>query len=145
ATTRLARAEALRGGQPANDNVGLSESGTLGGFPNPPAMVRGEQSSPAPHAISGVTRWTSDRLAAEIAALYHQQAARVFTVMDDNLLPLAADDAHAFLRRLAHELRQNRVGPIALSLQLRADVVTPAVADALVAVGLVRAYVGVDG
>src|SRR5262245_39663044 len=25
-------------------------SGTLGGFPNPPAMVRGEQSSPAPHA-----------------------------------------------------------------------------------------------
>ena len=39
----------------------------------------------------------------------------------------------------------NGVGPIALSLQLRADVVTPAVADALVAVGLVRAYVGVDG
>ncbi|HXU04143.1 MAG TPA: GMC family oxidoreductase [Polyangia bacterium] len=26
------------------------ESGTLKGFPNPPAMVRGEQSSPAPHA-----------------------------------------------------------------------------------------------
>jgi len=26
-------------------------SGTLGGFPNPPAMMRGEQSSPAPHAI----------------------------------------------------------------------------------------------
>jgi hypothetical protein len=26
-------------------------SGTLKGFPNPPAMVRGEQSSPAPHAI----------------------------------------------------------------------------------------------
>src|SRR5215468_8594590 len=25
--------------------------GTLRGFPNPPAMVRGEQSSPAPHAI----------------------------------------------------------------------------------------------
>jgi hypothetical protein len=25
--------------------------GTLGGFPNPPAMVRGERSSPAPHTI----------------------------------------------------------------------------------------------
>ena len=25
--------------------------GTLGGFPNPPAMVRGEQSSPASHAL----------------------------------------------------------------------------------------------
>src|SRR6185295_15058980 len=42
-------------------------------------------------------------------------------------------------------LRRHDVGPIALSLQLRADVVTPAVADALAAVGLVRAYVGVDG
>jgi nucleoside phosphorylase len=28
-----------------------SEMGTLKGFPYPPAMVRGEQSSPAPHAI----------------------------------------------------------------------------------------------
>ena len=27
--------------------------GTLGGFPTPPAMVRGERSSPAPHAIMG--------------------------------------------------------------------------------------------
>ncbi|HMF42863.1 MAG TPA: hypothetical protein VKQ32_19460 [Polyangia bacterium] len=27
------------------------QSGTLKGFPNPPAMVRGEQSSPAPHAF----------------------------------------------------------------------------------------------
>ena len=27
--------------------------GTLGGFPNPPAMLRGEQSSPAPHAAAG--------------------------------------------------------------------------------------------
>jgi hypothetical protein len=50
------------------------ESGTLGGFPNPPAMIRGEQSSPAPHANSpaalvalgllpiafGAWRWTRD-------------------------------------------------------------------------------------
>ena len=93
----------------------------------------------------GVVRWTSDRLAAEIAALYHARAARVFTVMDDNLLPLAPADAEQFLRRLAAELARHGVGPIALSLQLRADVVTPAVADALVAVGLVRAYVGIDG
>jgi len=31
--------------------------GTLKGFPYPPAMVRGEQSSPAPHATSPSTRW----------------------------------------------------------------------------------------
>jgi Radical SAM superfamily len=96
-------------------------------------------------STSGVVRWTSDRLASEIAALYHTRAARVFTVMDDNLVPLVPDDAEHFLRRLADALRREGVGPIALSLQLRADVVTPAVADALVAVGLVRAYVGIDG
>jgi hypothetical protein len=116
ATTRLAGEEALRGGAPANIA-----------------------------STAGVVRWTSDRLAAEIASLYHTRAARVFTVMDDNLLPLDADRAESFLRRLGGELRRRGVGPIALSLQLRADVVTPAVADALVAVGLVRAYVGVDG
>ncbi|HXU06543.1 MAG TPA: radical SAM protein, partial [Polyangia bacterium] len=114
ATTRLAGAEAARGGAGADSK-------------------------------SGVVRWTSDRLASEIAAHYHTRAARVFTVMDDNLLPMAADDAEAFLRRLADELRRQGVGKIALSLQLRADVVTPAVADALVAVGLARAYVGIDG
>jgi probable phosphoglycerate mutase len=32
------------------DQRHLSFSGTLEGFPSPPAMVRGEQSSPAPHA-----------------------------------------------------------------------------------------------
>jgi hypothetical protein len=116
ATTRLAGAEALRAGMPADAA-----------------------------SSSGAVRWTSDRLAAEIAALYHERDARVFTVMDDNLLPLAPDDAEAFLRRLADRLRRAGVGPIALSLQPRADVVTPPVADALAAVGLVRAYVGVDG
>ena len=35
-------------------------------------------------------------------------AARVFTVMDDNLLPLAPDDAEHFLRRLADGLRRER-------------------------------------
>jgi hypothetical protein len=116
ASTRLAGAEAIRGG-----------------------------AARAVAATAGVVRWSGDRLATEIAALYHARGARVFTVMDDNLLPLAPEDAERFLRRLADDLRRNGVGPIALSLQLRADVVTPAVADALVAVGLVRAYVGVDG
>src|SRR3954447_5116642 len=32
-----------------------TESGTLGGFPAPPAVVRGEQSSPAPHATGSGT------------------------------------------------------------------------------------------
>ena len=39
----------VRGEQSSPAPHGL-EIGTLEGFPNPPAMVRGEQSSPAPHA-----------------------------------------------------------------------------------------------
>ena len=39
----------VRGEQSSPAPHGL-EMGTLEGFPNPPAMVRGEQSSPAPHA-----------------------------------------------------------------------------------------------
>jgi len=40
--------------------------GTLGGFPNPPAMVRGEQSSPAPRATGGL--WKQNRRFEELAS-----------------------------------------------------------------------------
>src|SRR5262249_56811044 len=49
-----------------SDGVGAGspdiKSGTLEGFPNPPAMVRGEQSSPASHAISveSAARYVTD-------------------------------------------------------------------------------------
>jgi len=41
--------------------------GTLGGFPNPPALVRGEQSSPAPHASGGL--WKQSRRFEELASV----------------------------------------------------------------------------
>jgi NAD-dependent deacetylase len=40
--------------------------GTLGGFPNPPAQLRGEQSSPAPHANGGL--WKQSRRFEELAS-----------------------------------------------------------------------------
>jgi NAD-dependent deacetylase len=40
--------------------------GTLGGFPPPPALGRGEQSSPAPHAIGGL--WKQNRRFEELAS-----------------------------------------------------------------------------
>lgn len=83
-------------------------------------------------------------IAGEIAALYHERGARVFNFMDDNLLPLEPERALDLIDALAAGLHARGVGRIALSLQLRADVVTPAVADALVELGLVRAYVGID-
>jgi hypothetical protein len=84
-------------------------------------------------------------IADEIAWLWHERGARVFNFMDDNLLPLEPDAAALFVQRLGDELRRRRVGRIAFSLQLRADAVSADVADALAALGLVRAYVGVDG
>jgi DNA repair photolyase len=59
--TTAARLGFERGGM-GMDSTALSfPSGTLEGFPNPPAMVRGEQSSPAPHASYDVEDVKDDR------------------------------------------------------------------------------------
>src|SRR6185369_17109632 len=91
------------------------------------------------------TRLGAGELADEIGWLYHQRQARVFNIMDDNLLPLDAVQAAAWARQLGAELGARGVGRIAFSLQLRADAVTGDSARALAEAGLVRAYVGVDG
>ena len=65
--------------------------------------------------------------------------------MDDNLLPLATDDALAWTRALGAALRARDVAQIAFSMQLRADVCTRDVVGALAELGLGRAYVGIDG
>jgi methylmalonyl-CoA mutase cobalamin-binding subunit len=84
-------------------------------------------------------------LADEMAALYHGHRVRVFNFMDDNLLPMEPEAARAWTDELATALAARRVGRIAFSLQLRADVCTPDVVRALAELGLVRAYVGIDG
>jgi len=85
-----------------------------------------------------------ESIADEIAELA-SRGARAFHFMDDNVLPLDPERALAWARDLAAALAVRRVPRIAFSLQLRADVVTPSVADALVELGLVRAYIGIDG
>lgn len=84
--------------------------------------------------------WIAD----EIAALC-ERGVRAFHFMDDNLLPLDPDAAVAWVRDLRVALAKRRAPPIAFSLQLRADVVTPALAAELAELGLARAYVGIDG
>jgi hypothetical protein len=83
-------------------------------------------------------------IAGEIAELA-RRGARAFHFMDDNLLPLDPAEAVAWLGELRSALADRRVPRIAFSLQLRADVVTPALADLLAELGLVRAYIGIDG
>jgi anaerobic magnesium-protoporphyrin IX monomethyl ester cyclase len=97
----------------------------------------------AGEAREPTSRRPLEALADELAALY-RAGARVFNFMDDNLLPLEPGDAHGWVVDLGAALRRRGVGRIAFSLQLRADVVTPPVADALCRLGLVRAYVGID-
>jgi hypothetical protein len=83
-------------------------------------------------------------IAEEIADLT-ARGVRAFHFMDDNLLPLEPDQAIAWTRDLRAALDARRVPKIAFSLQLRADVVTADLAAALAELGLVRAYIGIDG
>jgi hypothetical protein len=91
------------------------------------------------------TRTGATELAEVIGVLYQQRGARVFNFMDDNLLPLVADEAQSWLAAFSGALQKRDVDRIAFSLQLRADVCTPEVVAALVRIGLCRAYVGIDG
>ncbi len=84
-------------------------------------------------------------IADEIAALFHDEGARIFNFMDDNVLPAEKREAAALARELRAALDSRGVGRIAISMQLRADAVDDKSAEALAELGLVRAYVGVDG
>jgi anaerobic magnesium-protoporphyrin IX monomethyl ester cyclase len=87
---------------------------------------------------------TIDAIADELAELA-DRGGRAFHFMDDNLLPLDPTHALGWVRGLRAALEARRVPPLAFSLQLRADVVTPDLASALAELGLARAYVGIDG
>jgi hypothetical protein len=102
--------------------------------------------STATEAAGGKRHTRSDIawIADEIAELA-DRGARAFHLMDDNLLPLDPAEAAGWLTQLRSALEERRVPRIAFSLQLRADVVTPVLADLLAELGLVRAYIGIDG
>lgn len=92
------------------------------------------------------TTWrrTPASIAAEMADLYHRRKVRFFHFVDENLLPPDAVDAAAFLHRLCDELDMKKVVHRAVSLMMRADVVTDDVATALERLGLVRSLLGVE-
>jgi hypothetical protein len=96
----------------------------------------------APHRYE---RPSAEAVAEHIAALHHERGARVFNVMDDNLLPMEPAAAATYLAQLSSSLKERKAAGIAISLQVRADAVTEQVADALRDAGIVRAYVGIDG
>ena len=86
--------------------------GTLRGFPDPPAMVRGEQSSPAPHASSrrwrhllpvallGLVGMRRNRFIAEFALLSAPIVARALTDAAAGATARLTADVRADLRRV---------------------------------------------
>jgi hypothetical protein len=86
-----------------------------------------------------------EAIAEQIAALHRERGVEVFNFMDDNVLPLGPADVVEWATELRRALRARKVGPIALSMQVRADALTKQSAQALAELGLVRAYVGIDG
>jgi hypothetical protein len=92
----------------------------------------------------GYRRQPVEAIADELAQLW-KRGARVFNFMDDNVLPVDPAEAEQWIDALRAALARRGVGRFAFSLQLRADAVTPKVLDGLVELGLVRAYVGIDG
>jgi hypothetical protein len=106
------------------------------------AMTRIERAESGERQAYG--RRATGGIADEVAEMWHRQGARVFNFMDDNLLPMDPGEAHGWIGELERDLHRRGVGRIAFSLQFRADVLSSEVADALVQLGLVRAYVGID-
>jgi len=85
---------------------GTFESGTLKGFPNPPAMVRGEQSSPAPHAPFGVRQLaavagTDPGYVSRLLDLFHREE----LIEREPRGPVAAVHLARLIRRWAEDYR----------------------------------------
>jgi hypothetical protein len=92
----------------------------------------------------GYRRQSVESIADELAQLW-RRGARVFNFMDDNVLPIDPAEAERWVDTLREALARRGAGRFAFSMQLRADAATPAVLDGLIDLGLVRAYVGIDG
>jgi hypothetical protein len=91
------------------------------------------------------SRASIDDIADELSTLFHEHGARIFNFMDDNILPLAPDDVAGWANELRSALERRRVRQVAFSIQVRGDAIHEKSARALAKLGIVRAYVGVDG
>ena len=108
------------------------------------ARTEAQRAGLAPRG-AGYERASLDAIATEIVQLHDDCGARVFNFMDDNVLPTDPRQVVAWADELRRRLEVAGVGRLAMSMQLRADAVTDASAEALASLGVVRAYVGADG
>jgi radical SAM superfamily enzyme YgiQ (UPF0313 family) len=95
-------------------------------------------------SIGDLRRRSTERVADEMAHLYHELGVRFFHLVDENFLPRDRADAVAAVMALERALARRKVGPRAIGMMLRADAATPEAVEALTALGLVRALLGVE-
>ena len=88
--------------------------------------------------LSTIRRRPPEDLAEEMARLYHRHGIRCFHFVDENYLLPTEPDAIAQLLALGKALRKRNVGRRAISMMLKADIVTPRVAMEMKKLGVVR-------
>ncbi|MCC6524332.1 MAG: radical SAM protein [Polyangiaceae bacterium] len=96
------------------------------------------------HGVGGVRRRELEAVCDEMAELWHGRGVRYFYFVDEHLLPYAEDAALAYLADFRRGLEARGVGALGIGAMLRADRLTPAVARAFAAAGLVRCFVGLE-
>jgi radical SAM superfamily enzyme YgiQ (UPF0313 family) len=94
--------------------------------------------------VGGVKRRAIDAVCDEMAGLWHERGVRYFYFVDEHLLPYEEHEALDYLRRWKAGLARRGVGAFGIGTMLRADRVTPSIADAFADLGLVRVFVGLE-
>lgn len=94
--------------------------------------------------VGGTRRRSVESVADEIAQLYHDAGARVFHMLDDNMLSGPTATVEQWLRELISALEQRKVGKIAVSMQAEPVTLTPRVLDLLERLGVIRIAAGVE-
>ena len=94
--------------------------------------------------VGGVRRRSTASVCDELAALYHRKNVRYFYFVDEHLLPYEENAALDFLGELKQGLASRRVERFGIGTMLRADRLTPRVAEAFADAGLIRAFIGLE-
>jgi anaerobic magnesium-protoporphyrin IX monomethyl ester cyclase len=94
--------------------------------------------------VGGTRRRAARDVADEVAELYHDQKARFFHVLDDNLLAACEEGATHWLKELLCELEKRKVERTAWSLQVEPATISDEVIALLEELGMVRMAVGIE-
>ncbi len=94
--------------------------------------------------VGGLRRRAPLDVAGEMAELYLDRGARLFVLVDDNLLGGSQEDALRWLLSLRRHMHEHGIGHVALSMSMDPTDVSDEVLDLLLEMGLIRTLAGVE-